>query len=203
MSSPSSSSTGSTKSRDSHKGEEDDDSWPTPSLSSEEIRTSYRIGRGEQGVLTFEPYKSILLPYWRFKTVPIARESCRMLTGAFEYYVRAGDFVGADMARKFIQMGMTRAGRYANRAGGRKYQAGATDAAGKKILLPKTDGHKGQEEKRKASDIFRAQWMKCKEDEEYCRLKQCWQQDMKAVKKESNEELKQEARESIKQEPTG
>ncbi len=32
----------------------------------------YRIGRGEQGVLLVEPYKSEILPYWRFKTPQIA-----------------------------------------------------------------------------------------------------------------------------------
>lgn len=29
----------------------------------------YRVGKGEQGVLLVEPYKSKLLPHWRFKTV--------------------------------------------------------------------------------------------------------------------------------------
>jgi hypothetical protein len=28
----------------------------------------YRVGKGEQGVLGVEPYKSELLPYWRFRT---------------------------------------------------------------------------------------------------------------------------------------
>ena len=26
----------------------------------------YRVGRGEQGVLLVEPYKSEILPHWRF-----------------------------------------------------------------------------------------------------------------------------------------
>lgn len=68
------------------------------------LRMSYRIGRGEQGVLTFEPYKSSLLPVWRFKTPDIARESSRELWERFEQYDRDGDFVGMDMTRKFIQM---------------------------------------------------------------------------------------------------
>lgn len=58
---------------------------------------SYRIAKGEQGVLTFEPYKSILLPYWRFKTVPIAENSSKNLKVAFDHYVKAGDLVGSDM----------------------------------------------------------------------------------------------------------
>ena len=88
------------------------DVFPTPSLDDEHIRMSYEIARGEQGVLTFEPYKSILLPHWRFRTVPIAEESSKTLKGAFDHYVQKADFVGSDMARKFIQMGMTRAKRY-------------------------------------------------------------------------------------------
>lgn len=67
---------------------------------------SYEIARGEQGVLTFEPYKSILLPHWRFRSVAIAEESSKTLKRAFDHYVECEDFVGSDMARKFIQMGM-------------------------------------------------------------------------------------------------
>ena len=39
----------------------------------------------------------------------------------FEDYLAARDFPGADMARKFLQIGWTRARRYANHKGGRKY----------------------------------------------------------------------------------
>jgi hypothetical protein len=81
----------------------------------------YVIGRGEQGVLTVEPYKSELLPLWAFRTVAIARTSAAALFAKFVAYGRAGDFVGMDMARKFLQMGWTRARRYANHASGRKY----------------------------------------------------------------------------------
>lgn len=94
---------------------------PAPALASASLRHSYAIGRGETGVLTFEPYKSLLLPYWAFRTVPVARHSSELLWAIFRSYVRRRDFVGADMARKFIQMGMTRARRYANHKGGRKY----------------------------------------------------------------------------------
>lgn len=85
--------------------------FPTPSLHDQHIRMSYEIARGEQGVLTFEPYKSILLPHWRFRSVAIAEESSKTLKRAFDHYVECEDFVGSDMARKFIQMGMTRARR--------------------------------------------------------------------------------------------
>ena len=35
----------------------------------------YEIGRGQQGVLICEPYKSELYPLWRFKTPHEAQES--------------------------------------------------------------------------------------------------------------------------------
>lgn len=85
--------------------------FPTPSLHDQHIRMSYEIARGEQGVLTSEPYKSILLPHWRFRSVAIAEASSKTLKRAFDHYVECEDFVGSDMARKFIQMGMTRARR--------------------------------------------------------------------------------------------
>lgn len=64
----------------------------------------YRPGVGEQGVLMVEPYKSELLPHWRFKDPATARESSALLRQRFDEYVAQGDFVGADMARKFIQV---------------------------------------------------------------------------------------------------
>src|SRR6188472_4037516 len=81
----------------------------------------YRIGRGEQGVLLVEPYKSEILPHWRFKTSAIARTSSTTIFKMFSKYLADEDFVGADMARKFLQMGWTRARRYANHPSGRKY----------------------------------------------------------------------------------
>lgn len=82
----------------------------------------YRIGRGEQGVLKVEPYKSEILPHWRFATPQQARASSEKITDLFQGYLADDDFVGADMARKFLQMGFTRARRYANYPGGRKYR---------------------------------------------------------------------------------
>lgn len=84
----------------------------------------YRIGRGEQGVLLVEPYKTELLPLWRFRTPEIALISANAIYTRFLQYKRENDFVGMDMARKFLQMGFTRARRYANHASGRKYKKG-------------------------------------------------------------------------------
>ncbi|KAI4277595.1 MAG: hypothetical protein LQ337_001668 [Flavoplaca oasis] len=150
---------------------------PASSAASDKIlRMSYRIGRGEQGVLTFEPYKSTLLPHWKFRTVPIAKVSSQTLWKRFLQYDEEDDFVGMDMARKFIQMGMTRAKRYANHKGGRKY-----DAKGKE--LEKSTGHKDMEEKEEASQVFRQVWERCKKHEGYLMKKEAFLAEQKAWEK--------------------
>ena len=35
----------------------------------------YRMGKGEQGVLLVEPYKSEILPFWKFKTPADTKKS--------------------------------------------------------------------------------------------------------------------------------
>ena len=81
----------------------------------------YRIGRGEQGVLLVEPYKSEICKHWRFRSPQIAVDSANSIYAMFDEYLVRGEFVGADMARKFLMMGWTRARRYANHRSGRKY----------------------------------------------------------------------------------
>jgi hypothetical protein len=81
----------------------------------------YRIGRGEQGVLSVEPYKSEILPLWRFRTLDVARKSSEEIYRLYLEYKAADDFVGMDMARKFLQMGWTRSLRYFNHKSGKKY----------------------------------------------------------------------------------
>ena len=160
----------------------------TPAVNDQELRMSYRIARGEMGVLTFEPYKSFLLPHWRFRTPKIAEESSQTLWKRFVEYGEHGDFVGMDMARKFIQMGMTRAKRYANHKGGRKYEKtikqedGETD--GKRKELPKSTGHADKEEKEEASAIFKEVWQRCKEYDVYLQLKEEFQSEQKKWDKE-------------------
>jgi hypothetical protein len=72
----------------------------------------YRVGRGEQGVLLVQPYKKELLSLWRFRTLDIAKTSASNLYQKFIEYKDNNDFVGMDMARKFIQMGYTLSDRH-------------------------------------------------------------------------------------------
>ena len=83
----------------------------------------YRIGRGEQGVLLVRPYTEDICQYWRFKTVREARVSSQRIYDLYCEYRSEKDFAGMDMCRKFLEMGFTRARRYANHADGRKYDA--------------------------------------------------------------------------------
>ena len=89
----------------------------------EETRKLYRIGRGEQGVLLVRPYTNDICAYWRFKTPEIAVESANHIYGMFLDYRDEEDFIGMDMCRKFLEMGHTRARRYANHNSGKKYDA--------------------------------------------------------------------------------
>ncbi len=121
----------------------------------------YRIGKGEQGVLRVEPYKGEILPHWRFKTVAEAKKSSAKITRMFIAYLKANDFPGADMSRKFLQMGWTRARRYANHNGGRKYDKKTGEE------LPRTE----DKEKAEAAAIFYERYVTAREDPEYVRQK--------------------------------
>ncbi|MFB2936653.1 DUF4385 domain-containing protein [Aerosakkonemataceae cyanobacterium BLCC-F154] len=135
----------------------------------------YRVGKGEQGVLLVEPYKSEILPYWRFKTPEIAKESSEKIYQMFLEYLEQDDFVGADMARKFLQMGYTRSRRYANHKSGRKYEKNpqkestkeAQLEARKNILPNEVDPVKAE-----SAAIFKAKWMLAKTHDKYLQLLQ-------------------------------
>jgi len=133
----------------------------------------YRVGRGEQGVLLVEPYKSEILPYWRFKTPEIAKESAEKIYQLFLGYLEQQDFVGADMARKFLQMGYTRARRYANHKSGKKYNGpvpddkkGQSGAHGRDELPRELDPVKAE-----SAAIFKKKWDEAKVNDQYRQLK--------------------------------
>ncbi len=121
----------------------------------------YRIGKGEQGVLLVEPYKSEILPHWRFKTPQIARKSANRIYKMFLEYKAKQDFVGMDMARKFLQMGYTRSRRYANHKTGRKYAKGSKD------VLPREEDM----EKAESAKLFYEKWQRAKSDKKYLEFK--------------------------------
>lgn len=139
----------------------------------------YRVGRGEQGVLLVEPYKSEILPYWKFANEAKATESSEKIYQLFLDYLENDDFVGADMARKFLQMGYTRARRYANHKGGKKYDDAVPED--KKGL----SGAHGREELPRSSEdpvkaavaqIFKQKWDQAKIHPQYIKMKQAFKE---------------------------
>ena len=95
--------------------------YKTLDFTVEENRKLYRIGRGEQGVLLVRPYTNDICSHWRFVNETIARKSANKIYSMFCDYKEQQDFIGMDMARKFLEMGFTRSRRYANHSDGRKY----------------------------------------------------------------------------------
>ncbi len=130
----------------------------------------YNIGRGEQGVLSAEPYKSEILPHWRFATPKKAETSSSKILKMFYEYRNQNDFVGMDMARKFLQMGYTRSRRYANHKGGKKYDGpvpkdkkGQSGSHGRRELpRSKEDLHKAE-----SARIFYEKYLIAKNDRIY------------------------------------
>lgn len=129
----------------------------------------YRVGKGEQGVLICEPYKSEIGQFWRFKTPEMAQQSSQKIFVLFEQYLNANDFVGADMARKYLQMGYTRARRYANYKGGKKFD--------KEHDYKPLERGTGETEKAKSARIFYECWKTAEANETYAAHKKLWKHE--------------------------
>ncbi|MFL9833651.1 DUF4385 domain-containing protein [Chryseobacterium terrae] len=130
----------------------------------------YKIGKGEQGVLICEPYKSEIGKHWRFKNEEIARKSSKTIFSMFLEYLEQDDFVGADMARKYLQMGFTRARRYFNYKGSKIYDP--------KNGYRQLEKGTGDPEKAKSADIFYKRWKQAEKNPAYARLKNKWKREL-------------------------
>lgn len=128
--------------------------------------TKYKVGKGEQGVLICEPYKSEIGQYWKFKTPKIATSSSNKIYRLFLKYLAKNDFVGADMARKYLQMGYTRSRRYANYRGGVKYN--------KKNDYKVNEHGTGNPQKEISARIFFDKWKKTEANNKYKKMKIEW-----------------------------
>ena len=131
-----------------------------------ETRQLYRIGRGEQGVLLVRPYTNDICAHWRSVDEETAVKSSNEIYEIFCTYRRNKDFIGMDMARKFLEMGFTRARRYANHSSGRKY-----DQLGN--VRPQDPDWKTNE-KARAAAVFKVIRDKAAYDPEYQRMRKEW-----------------------------
>ena len=132
-----------------------------------ETRELYRIGRGEQGVLLVRPYTNIICNHWRFKTPKIAVQSANKIFSMYLDYRDAGDFIGMDMCRKFLEMGFTRARRYANHNSGRKYKKGTRE------ILPQEEDHMTSKYAESARIFKHVRDIVAKSDD-YVRMRKQW-----------------------------
>ena len=136
-------------------------------FTNQETRKLYRIGRGEQGVLLVRPYTNDICAHWRFKEPEIAIESSNHIFGMYLDYRDAKDFIGMDMARKFLEMGFTRARRYANHNSGRKYKKGT------KQILPQEEDHATSKYAQSAKIFKRVRDIVAKSDD-YVKMRKEW-----------------------------
>ena len=126
----------------------------------------YRIGRGEQGVLLVRPYTDVICKHWRFKTLKEAMVSSQKIFDMYLDYRIQKDFVGMDMCRKFLEMGFTRARRYANHKDGKKYGKDG------KILPQEKDW--ATSEKAKSAKRFKEFRDLVTQDEFYVNMRKDW-----------------------------
>ncbi|MFB6281250.1 MAG: DUF4385 family protein [Haloferacaceae archaeon] len=127
---------------------------------------AYEVGRGEQGVFKVQPYKDELLPLWSIKTLDRAEEAAEAIHEKFREYRANDEFPGMDMARKYLQMGWTRAMRYAKYPGGRKYEDGEE----------REPQEWYDEEKREIALVYKAHLDAVRDDETYRERKAAWRE---------------------------
>ena len=140
----------------------------------------YRVGKGEQGVLLVEPYKSEILPNWRFKNPDIATNSSQKIYQMFLEYLEQDDFVGADMARKIFckwaipdrDATLTTKAVKKYRSNPQKAGSQAAEKEARQEILPlDIDPIKA-----KSAEIFKAKWQEAKGNSKYQRLLEQHQQ---------------------------
>jgi hypothetical protein len=145
------------------EGETEDSEGPEYDVDFRAHPEEYDIGRGEEDVFKVEPYKSELLPLWGYKDPETAEDAAEAIYEKYEEYRDAGDFVGMDMARKYLQMGYTRAMRYAKYPGGRKYDDEGNEREPQEWTDPA---------KREAALVFEEYLDTVRDDETYQRMKE-------------------------------
>jgi hypothetical protein len=109
------------------------------------------------------PDKAGYAEIYRHANPEKARASAEKIYEMFLAYKEQGDFVGMDMARKFLQMGFTRSRRYANHASGKKFDDDGRVRA--------QDAHSEESPKAESARIFYRFYREAADDKDYRRLR--------------------------------
>ena len=81
-------------------------------------------------------------------------------------YKKQQDFIGMDMARKFLEMGFTRSRRYANHPSGKQYASDGSVSPQSPTAL--------HCEKSRAATVFKKMRDKAAKDEKYVTMRKTW-----------------------------
>jgi len=138
------------------------DDGPEYDLDFREHPERYHHTPDERGAFKIEPYKSELLPEWGISDLAAAESGAEAIYERYREYRGADEFVGMDMARKYLQMGWTRAMRYAKYPGGQKYE---TDADGTRVEREPQEWY--DPEKREIALVYREYLDRVREDDAY------------------------------------
>ncbi len=68
----------------------------------------YEYSEDCRGMYICRPYKEELLPNWKFLNAEAAKISAEAIYRDFLSYLKDRDFVGSDIARKYLQAGSTK-----------------------------------------------------------------------------------------------
>ena len=142
--------------------------WITRNLTSQMQKLANFIaleGR-TRSAIGADAYTNDICAHWRFVDETIARKSSAKIYSMFCEYRDSGDFIGMDMARKFLEMGFTRARRYANHSSGKKYAKNGT------VRPQETDALHNV--KAKSARIFKEVRDKAAYDSKYQQMRKQW-----------------------------
>ena len=147
----------------------DKHSYPwKPDIDYRQEPEKYRVGKGEQGVLICEPYKSELTPHWRFKTPELASREQR---GSLPNVRRISESRGFRRRRygpKIPADGLHPRRRYANYKGGIKYDKNNGYALNERGT--------GDPAKAESAAIFHQKWKQAEAHPEYATRKKAWRE---------------------------
>ena len=114
----------------------------------------------------YGPYTNDICSHWRFVNEDIARKSANKIYSMFCDYKEQQDFIGMDMARKFLEMGFTRSRRYANHPSGKKYARDGSVSPQSPTAL--------HCEKSRSANVFKKMRDKVAKDETYVTMRKNW-----------------------------
>ena len=121
----------------------------------------YSVSKGVSGVFSVSPYKDQIIKHFTFKNIEQSKASAEKIYNMFEEYRDKKDFVGMDMARKFLELGYLQSLRFSKFSGGKKYTKSGN---------LKRSSYK-EKEKLEISNVYKSYLDKANSDKVYKSLK--------------------------------